>query len=324
MRFGDRPELYVPLVIALFVFLAKSILVMVALVFGRLRRQKRRLGFTFPSVRVMRGAFALCMVGLVLDRALGVPGAWVATIVGAVAYVAAFVPWLRASRFRKRIHALVLRHDWDGAIAAAEAAPTRLERDPLIAHDVALCRAIRGERARAVDALRALADRWPRVLVAHYTRAVVRMSADPAAALQDAREFQGRAPRDPGGPLLAARALVKLGRLDEAERAARAGLALEPLQATTDCVLAEVALARGDQERAAEACRRAFDKAPGDAEVRLTRARLAVAAEGREQARRLVAEALEAAEASPFSFLVEEARLLAAELDARFDDPGAG
>ena len=323
VEMGNRPGWYVPLIAVLFAFLGKFLLLQIGLLFGRLRRQRRRIGFRARGTRWMQVGLVLCVGGLFVPSLPGpIPDVSV-VIAGLVSNLIGMSLWFPAERYRRKVSGLILRHEWAAAIEAAESSSKQLARDPRIAHDVALCRVFDGDREGALAMLGRIADEWPQVLIAHQTRAVIRMGDEPEAALEHAREFQKHAPRDPAGPLLSARALVKLGRYDVAERAARAGKALEPEQATTDCVLAQIHILRGEEEDAAAACRRAFERAPGDAEVRLVRAQLAVAFEGREQARRHVAEAIETAEASPFSFLVSDAQRLSEALDARSDDSGS-
>jgi Flp pilus assembly protein TadD len=170
---------------------------------------------------------------------------------------------------------------------------------------VALCRALSGDRGAARAGLERILGTWPTVRVASIALARLTMDDEPATALVHADGLIEALPDDPIGALLRGRALLRLGRIDDAEAAAKAALALEPKDASARTILSEVHLARGDVPAAAEACREAFEEEPGSAEVRLARARLAVASESREQARRMVEEAVEAA----FQLPEPEARL---------------
>ncbi|MFG0319459.1 MAG: M48 family metalloprotease, partial [Planctomycetota bacterium JB042] len=299
IRFGARPELYAPILLGLLLLFAQFPLLLLALVFSKWRRQRRRVGFELPADRWMRRAVVAGALGYALFLVPD-PGRLVGVALVLAAAVVILVAALRrrkGARLRRRIGPPLSRHAWTEAIAVAEAEPELLARDPALRHDVALCRALSGDRAGAIRDLERIEERWPTVRVASIALALLRLFDDPEAALRHADALAEGLPEDPIGPDLRGRALVRLLRIDEAAAAAEEALAREPDDATARTILCSVHLARGATDAAAEACREAFEREPGAAEVRLARARLAVAAESREQARRRVAEALEAAEA---------------------------
>lgn len=324
VRYGGGEEHRWLFATLLLLLLAKGPLLLIGLVMKKWRRQRRRVGFRSATDRWMRRGVIVGLVGyllLLLPEPLDRVGPALIIPAGVVVIVAA-LRGRHSRKLRQRVGAPLARQAWGEAILAAEASPERLAKDPALQHDVALCRALAGDRAAARAGLEPIVRDWPEVRVASISLALLTMADAPERALAYADRLIDALPDDPIGPLLRGRALLKLGRIDEAEAAARAALAIEPDDASARTILSDVHLARGDVPAAAAACREAFEEEPGSAEVRLARARLAVASESREQARRAVEEAVEAAEAAPFAFLVEEARALRDALDARVDASG--
>lgn len=306
---GRDPAHELPVALVLVLATAHSSLLLVALAVRHARRRRRRIGLRPPGRRATCIGLAVVLTSVLaneLGASLAVPG----VLAGVLLLVVTGVRAWPLQRLRQRVAARLREHDFAGARAVAATRPDLLVRDPALRHDVCLLLALTGERGRAVQELRALAEQEPRLLVAPLARAILLLPDDPRGALAAARAVGERLPDDPLPALLEARALVKTGDLDGAEEAVLRAHRLDPRDAAAHAVRVEIALARGDVARAASECRAAHQKGPGDALVRLARARLAVAAESREQALRLVEDAVLAAEAAPFAFLTEEARAL--------------
>ncbi len=316
--FGDDERSRWWLLTVLLAFLAQSWALMLLVVGGRMRRARRRIGIPPPGRRLAHVALALLLFGPFARYVLDQPGLGVGSfLLGVGAFVTSATRRLPCDRVRASVGAALLRRDYRGAIDAAEARPRVLARDPALQHDVAVCRALCGDRDAAERALSALARNHPRLLATRFSLATMNLSSDPAAALEHARAAAEELPDDPLPLLLMARASLKLGRLPDVAGILDRAAALDHDEARVHVVRAELLLERDDVEGAAHECRLAQEKGPGEASERLVRAKLAIASESYEQARRMIDAAVEAAEAAPFSFLQDEALALEDALDRR-------
>jgi tetratricopeptide (TPR) repeat protein len=125
-------------------------------------------------------------------------------------------------------------------------------------------------------------EAWPEPAVAPGEQSALeaagaRLPADAAGALQDAERLSLAHPSWRGARWLQARALLALGRLDDAARALSALLRLDPAHAAAWRALGETLAEHGGQfesERADEALRHALALEPGWSELWLVRGRL--------------------------------------------------
>ena len=119
-------------------------------------------------------------------------------------------------------------HDFRRVLDLAASAPADFARDHILKYNLALARAISGDRQTAIAEFEQLYRENPFFSLGGLTLSLLLLDADrPGQALEIARSVVERLPRDAGAHLLEARALRRLERLEEAqescERAARTG-----------------------------------------------------------------------------------------------------
>jgi Zn-dependent protease with chaperone function/Tfp pilus assembly protein PilF len=235
----------------------------------------------------------------------------------------AVVIWLlwteKTRKLRRNVLLAFQVHDFRRALALGAASPRVVARDHVLRYNMALARAICGDRSAAIAEMDELWGDKPRFPLTALALSQLLLDADqPEKALDVAREVAKLLPRDPTPPFLEAAALRRLGRLDEAEAACDRALAIEPRDGTVVALQAALACDRGDTERAALSIAIALGYAPGAAYVLVVQAEHALKTQPLEAARRAVKEAVEAVRTNPFAFLapdVERLELKLAELE---------
>jgi tetratricopeptide (TPR) repeat protein len=204
-------------------------------------------------------------------------------------------------------------HDFRRVLDLAASAPTDFARDHILRYNLALARAISGDREMAIAEFEQLYRENPRFFLGGLTLSLLLLDADrPGQALEIARAVVERLPRDAGAHLLEARALRQLERLDEAQEACERALALEPADGMSHAVAAAVALDSGEFSRARELIDKALELSPGDAYPLLMRAEVNLQTEPFEDPRPSIDEALSAIRANPLVFLTADVRRLEA------------
>jgi Zn-dependent protease with chaperone function/Flp pilus assembly protein TadD len=226
-------------------------------------------------------------------------------------------------RLRRAVGAAFLRRDFAGALALGEARPDVVARDPSLQHDLAVARAAAGDVDGAVRALEPLAATPQRFPQAALTLALYRLDRDPEQALRHAEAARVALPHDASPLAVAAEALHRLGRLDEAATRAAAARALLPRDGSLDAIAAHIEVTRGNLSEARQLLEQAMQKSPGDLKGLLVRAKLAVAIGAPEEARQAVAELRTAHEANPFSLLGGQLRALEQRLPRLGSEAGA-
>lgn len=224
---------------------------------------------------------------------------------------------VRAQELRVAIVQCLVRKRPGDAIRLAESRRDAVARDPAACHDVALARLLAGDTDRGTAALEALGPSMPR---AQLTLAVALLTTEPAAACALADGLRQRLPADPVPLLIQARALRRLGRLDEALPIVEGLRTVLPGDGGVLATAASVAIGRGDLETAARLLADARRFEPGAAYVRFVEAELAVASRSA-TAGAALERARAAARADPFAFL--EGAVAALESAARGYDPEA-
>ena len=188
--------------------------------------------------------------------------------------------------------------------------PRALARDPLTRHNVALASALCDDLETARAELEALADLMP---WARLTLGMALLATAPETSLAQGQALAQAVPQDVSGWTVQARALERLGRLDEARVAVERALEIEPESGALHAIRALIDVGQGALTDAGRELEQAAALAPGGALTLYAAARLACAkrdtpAEGatpppgpsRQEA---LAAALRAARANPFMFL---------------------
>jgi tetratricopeptide (TPR) repeat protein len=204
-------------------------------------------------------------------------------------------------------------HDFRRVLHLAASAPADFARDPILRYNLALARAISGDRQTAIAEFDQLYRENPRFSLGGLTLSLLLLDADrPGQALEIARSVVERLPRDGGARLLEARALRRLERLEEAQESCERALEMEPADGMSHAVAAAVALDSGEFSRSKELIDTALELSPGDAYPLLVRAEIRLQTEPFEDPRPAIDEALTAIRANPLVFLTADVRRLEA------------
>jgi predicted Zn-dependent protease len=237
-------------------------------------------------------------------------------------FVACLVGWLLFKgpvlRLRARVLVALQVHDFSGAIALGRAHPQLVARDHLLRYNLALARAVCGDRATAISMLERLCSDKPTFsMAAILLQALMLESGEVQRALDI---VQGSAPSLKGDPdleVMAARALRRLGRFDEAQKACDVVLSRDPEHAAAHAMSAVLALERNDLTNAQRLIDRALELAPGDCRSLVVRAEIALQTRPGAEALATLEETVATVNANPLVFLqheVERLKHLAAEL----------
>jgi Flp pilus assembly protein TadD len=214
------------------------------------------------------------------------------------------VPLLKwIQRPQADIVAAIREHDFQRAVELGEENPKRVRKDQNLRHNVAMARALCGDRQRAIDEMRQLVHDVPKFQQAALTLATFLLDEDPAEAMEVADRAAKKLKRDSGPLVIRARALRRLGRLQEADDVIGRAIELAPDDGTILAVAAQISLDLGDIERATELMDEAQRKTPGDAFCLMVRAELALASGTMEEAVDAVEKAAAAAGHNPLALL---------------------
>jgi Zn-dependent protease with chaperone function len=220
----------------------------------------------------------------------------------------------RSLPVKRKLEVAIQSGDYQAGLALGVKHPRIVARSPGLRHDLALVRAVVGERREAIAELEKLCRDVPKLKQTWITLAnLYADEGEHERALELATELTQALRNDPAGPILTARALRKLGRLDEAEAAARKVLEKEPELGDAQAVLAGVLLDRGDLAGAREHLAQAERFTPGTTGVSVLAAEIALAA-GDPRAAALVGEAEVSARRNRFAFMDRQAAALAARV----------
>jgi Zn-dependent protease with chaperone function/Flp pilus assembly protein TadD len=297
----------------------------------RVSRARRRMGrrWSIKSQLAISAAigvavfFALCAVH---DRGTnssenGAPGlAFLVPIVSALALCGLCV-WLISTRHRRALtHKIAIAlqvHDFRRALELCLASPKIVCRAHVLRYQQAIAEAVCGRRAEAIAALERLWRDKPRFPLTALGLGELLLDADrPQRTIEVAASVARQLPHDPAVPVLEARALRRLGQVDEAQAACDRALAIDPDDGCVNALAAAIALDRGENQRAQALIARALELAPGEVYLLVVRAEIALQNEPVEQARIAVERAVGAVRANPLVFLQAEiSRLETALLD---------
>jgi Zn-dependent protease with chaperone function/Flp pilus assembly protein TadD len=222
-----------------------------------------------------------------------------------------------STRVRQQLLKALQNHDFEAAVRIGDERERAIRRVPEFRHNVAVARFLSGDRERGLADLEENATQYPQFVHSLLTLSSFHFDAgDYESALQAATRAADRLKRDPAPLVHQAAALWRLGRLDEAESAARRAIQLEPEDGEVYAVLAGVLIDRGDADGARAALETAERLSPGLPFVRVVEAEAALRFEGPDAARRAVTRAREAARANPFAVIDGQVARLEAELAA--------
>lgn len=236
------------------------------------------------------------------------------------------LPLIVIHRWRQRLNgevvAAICKRDFKRAVQLGDENPKRVRKIPKLRYNLALAAALSGDRKRGIEELYKLIKDAPRFPLAQLTLAELLLDEDAEEALKVTGQAARRLSRDPVRLLIRARALRRLGCLQEADDVIGRAIKLAPDDGTILTVAARISLDLGDIERAKELMDEAQRKAPGDAFCMIARAALALANGTPEETANAIENAAEAAAHNPLALLGGEiARLRRHPVVAsRFED----
>lgn len=224
----------------------------------------------------------------------------------------------RRRKLRRDVLLALQVHDFGRALALGEANPALVARDYKLRHNVALARAVCGDRLTAILDLERLWHDKPRFPLAALTLGGLLLDADrPEQALEVARAVAPKLDDDALPPYLEAAALRRLGRLEEARAACQRAIALAPEDGTILALQAAIVADGGVLPSARQMIEMAQRLSPGAGQVMLIRAGILLEMEPPEEARVVVEEAIAAVRSNPLLFLQGEIRRLEQKLAER-------
>jgi Zn-dependent protease with chaperone function/Flp pilus assembly protein TadD len=240
------------------------------------------------------------------------------TLVAILAIVVCLWSANRGAKIERRVATAMQLHNFQEALQAAAQAPKVVARRPLLRYNVAVSAAVTGDRARGIAELEALSEDRPKLYLASLVLAVICLDEDrPEQALEIAQRLAVPLKHNSDPHVLAARALRRLGRPDEAAAAVDRALAVEPDSGEACALAAALALDRGETAEADRRIARADELAPGDAMVKIVQAEIALKSSDLEAARQAVAAATASVRNNPYLFLATEIRGLSEQLARR-------
>lgn len=209
-------------------------------------------------------------------------------------------------RLRQAVTAAMQNHEFERALELGAAQPRVVARDHILQHNLALAEAICGRREQAIAKFENVWRVRPRFPPTNLALCELYLEAGKPELTLKLAEAAAEWFKDPSVHVLAARALRRLGRLDDATAACRKAEVHDPGDGLSRAFSAVLALERGDQPGAQQLIREAEELSPGDTFVQLCEAEIALKTESPEQARETVERTLAAAEANPYLFMRPE------------------
>jgi tetratricopeptide (TPR) repeat protein len=185
-------------------------------------------------------------------------------------------------------------------------------RDPIVRHDRAIARALRGDAAGIAE-LETLIEERPSFSRARLTAAAQLDGTDAERALRHAVAFRAAHPDLADGHAAEARALLTLDRPADAEAPAARADALDSKSGAAYSAIA--AARRGERELALQRLERALDVDPGSPSTRLAEAEVALASGDTDGARRALDAAKSMVDITPTSTFRPAIERLAARID---------
>ncbi|MFG0331803.1 MAG: tetratricopeptide repeat protein, partial [Maioricimonas sp. JB049] len=290
------------------------------------RRQQKKVSYTgsgknrrivwglVTTFVLLMAALQMTSMGLLDERLTMVP------VFGLIATVICIllVVQNRSTNVEQELVRLLQDHKFDQAIELAEQRPRQVAQSPACRYNVAVAKGLSGDRETAIAELKQIREDEPKMLIATLTLGMFLVDEEQLKeALELAESLEDSLPGDPEPQLLAGRALSQLGRLDEAEQAAREALSRDEDEGAAWTLLAEVAVARGERDQAESGLAEANGLAPGLPYNHLVRAEMLMSGDDAEAARSAVRAARQAVKANPFAVLDRRMERLAAEFTSK-------
>jgi tetratricopeptide (TPR) repeat protein len=206
-------------------------------------------------------------------------------------------------------------HRFDDVLEIGRRNRKQIASKPADRYNIALMEALRGDRAFAIAEFEEMRRKYRSFALAPLTLSILYYDGgELESALEVALSAARRWPKDPEFRLAQAKALRRLGKLDEAQAAVDAALAIDPNAGGSYAIAAGIALDHGDSSAAQRLIDRASELEPGGLLVLVIDAEIKLAGADPDQARAAIDRAVKAIKANPFS--LSDADL--ARLEARF------
>jgi Zn-dependent protease with chaperone function/Flp pilus assembly protein TadD len=221
---------------------------------------------------------------------------------GTIVAIAAIGVSRRARGIHRRIYDALQERQFSLALQVGRDNCRLVSKKPSLRHALAVVEAICGNREFAIAELESLRQSHPSFAAPLLALCWIYFDeGDAERALDVARAAVMRWPKDPLPLDLEARALRRLGRLDEAQAAVEHSLRLDHDRGTAHALAAGLALDRADDPSARLLIQRAVEFDPGGLLVLIVRAEIELATGTRDNAQQAVQEAAAAIRANPFA-----------------------
>jgi Zn-dependent protease with chaperone function/Flp pilus assembly protein TadD len=284
------------------------------LVLKRNRMGTHRQRFVAGIASVVVAALVLLLLSLLVsNNSMGhMPSAGlrleVVTMLLFLLAIIAVIVWLlvtnRRRELRKSVAIALQVHDFNRVVELAQRSPRDVSRDHILRYNVAIARAVCGDRTAAITMLDGLWQDKPNFPLTGFALAQLQLdTGQPEQALAVAQALARRLPHDAGTHVLEARIRRRLRQLDEAQAACNLVLELEPEDGAGYGIAASLALDSGNLTGAQELITQALGYSPGDSHLLLIQAEIAIQTAVLDEARSLVAEVVTAVRTNPLVFL---------------------
>ncbi len=290
---------------------------------ARRARAQQRLRPAWLGFVILLGLLTIIFAPFFFDIVSG-PNALDVAIFSPIVVAAVLVAVLSSSRrgqgIGRQIAEAMQDHRFGDIIEIGRRNRIQVAKIPVARYNIAFIEALHGDRAFAISELEDLRRKHRSFALPTLTLCALYYEAgELETALEVAQSAARRWPKDPEFRLCEAKALRGLGRLDEAQAASEAALAIDPSLGNSHAVAAGIALGRGDVSTAQRLVERAVELEPGGLLALIVEAEIALASGDREESRAAIDRAVKTIKANPFALCdADIARLEErfAELDA--------
>jgi Zn-dependent protease with chaperone function len=230
----------------------------------------------------------------------------------------------RTAFLTQQVNAALQRGDYREIVRLADAELELFRSDPILRYNAAVSLAGTGDRARGIEQLEALRADRPDLPLSWLVLSCLYLDEDqPDRALELARGVMPLLkPNDPAPHGLAAWALRRLGRVDEALAACEQARSYSPEDGALIALSAELALDRGDIQEVDRLLALADAKAPGHLTIRMAKVERALAAGSEAEIAETLAHARKMVRQHPLVFLDRELARFEARAAERQCDMG--
>jgi hypothetical protein len=290
---------------------------------ARRTRARQRLRPAWLGLVIVSGIVALFYAPFFIEAVSGPNAIGVAIfspLVVAVVFTAILASSRRGQGIGRQIAEAMQDHRFDEVLEIGRKNRIQIAKNPSARYSIAFIEALRGDRAFAIAELEDIRGKHRSFALPSLTLCGLYYEAgELESALEVARAAARRWPKDPEFLLFQAKVLRRLGRLDEAQAAIEAALAIDSSDGGSFAVAAGIALDQGDISTAQRLVEQANELEPGGLFALVVEAEIAVVGGDRDQSRTAIDRAVKTIKANPFALYdAEIARLeeRLAELDA--------